>query len=653
MRERGAEERTSLMRAAAVGVLALALVVGISVAGCFSAFLRYDLIGTGHLPRSALYPLLVLLAINFLVRRFTRMRGLRRSELLFVYCTLVVMSGIPGQQFATYLYLGLVGPIYYATPQNQWADPVNGFHRYIRDWLVPSKDPNAPVVRWLFEGLPEGAGFHDIPWHLWVRPLAVWTPFLFLIFFVTICICVVLRKQWIENERLLFPLAQVPLDMTAEGPGRTGASPFFRKRAFWIAFLIPVIVYLVNGIHAYAPSFPHFNLYPRWFANLFSDRPWNVLNRISIGFYFGMIGIAYMLTWEVGFSLVFFYFFRYVQEIVRITAGAERHGEYFRALHIGSVAAIGLFYLWMGRKHFLAVLRKAFTNDRRIDDSDEPISYRAAVFGIVFGMAGILAWCWAAGLSLGLAAIMFGWYFLAIMVLTRIISETGLFVYWFGVYPHQMAFLPFGSENLSRQNVTSLTMIGWNLVDAATCIQPQVLQAFKIGDTAKLNRRVLFLMITLAILVSMLACHIPSIWVMYRTAIPNLGWWTRGAARWCAGIVSTPIYRNQYFRGNEYPDMALGGLFTLFLVFMRKQFLWWPFHPLGFVVNTTWTMGRYWWSVFLGWSIKSVVTWLGGVKLWRKLYPAALGLILGEAFILFTWLLIHFFFPIEGVLIIE
>lgn len=653
MREAADPNRTGAGRAAAIGLLSLALVIGISVAGCFSAFLRYDLIGTGHLPRSALYPLLVLLGVNALVRRFTRLRGLRRSEMLFVYCTLVVMSGIPGQQFATYLYMGLVGPIYYATPQNQWGDPVNGFHQHIRDWMVPSKDPNAPVVRWLFEGLPEGAGFRDIPWDLWVRPLVVWTPFCFLIFFVTICICVVLRKQWVENERLLFPLAQVPLDMTREGPGRTGVAALFRKRAFWIAFAIPVFIYIVNGINAYAPAFPRFNLYPRWFADLFSDRPWNIFNRLWVGFYFGMIGIAYMLTWEVGFSLIFFHFFRYLHEIARVMAGAERHGEHFRALHIGAVLALGIFYIWMGRRHFADVLRKAFTNTSRVDDSREPLGYRGAVLGIVLGMAGILGWCWAAGISVWLAAIMFGWYFLAILVLTRIVSETGVFVYWFGIYPHQLAMYPFGTGNLTRQNVAVLSMIGFQLTDAATCIQPQVLKAFKIGDVANLNRRVLFVMITLAILVSMLACHVPSIWVMYRTGIPNLGWWSQSAARFAANVVAGPVYRNEVFRPGEYPDMALGGAFTLFLVFMRKRFLWWPFHPLGFVVNTTWTMGRYWWAVFLGWSIKSVVTWLGGVKLWRRLYPAAIGLILGEAFILFTWLMIHFFFPIEGVLIIE
>ena len=46
--------------------IAFLCIVGISVAGSVSAFLRYDLIGTGHLPRCALYPVLLLLAVGVL-----------------------------------------------------------------------------------------------------------------------------------------------------------------------------------------------------------------------------------------------------------------------------------------------------------------------------------------------------------------------------------------------------------------------------------------------------------------------------------------------------------------------------------------------------------------------------------------------------------
>ncbi|MEZ8218737.1 hypothetical protein B0813_002274 [Candidatus Fervidibacteria bacterium JGI MDM2 SSWTFF-3-K9] len=84
------------------------LVVSITVAGCHSAFLRYDLIGTGHLPRSALFPVMLFAAVNP-VWRFLFMKPLfTSSELLFIYCALVIMSDTGATVFKLPLHwLGL------------------------------------------------------------------------------------------------------------------------------------------------------------------------------------------------------------------------------------------------------------------------------------------------------------------------------------------------------------------------------------------------------------------------------------------------------------------------------------------------------------------------------------------------------------------
>ena len=637
------------LRAALIGLLC---VIGISVAGCFSAYLRYDLIGTGHLPRCALYPVLVIVAMNFVLKKTFGKRGLRRTEMLFIYCTILVMTGIPGQQFATYLYLGLVGPIYYATPQNQYADPVNGFHKYISNWLVPTKDQDHPVIKWLFEGMPQGATFTDIPWGMWVRPLLVWTPFAVLIFFVTLCIASMLRKQWVERERLLFPLAQVPLEVSkpADGPGSV-----FKNKLFWIGFAIPVIVYGANGLHAYFPSFPDFDLAPPWMNNLFSEKPWYVLNSMGIQIYFGMIGIAYLLVAEVGFSFWFFFLFDRIILMTIISFGGswERFGILRRNNHVGAFAALALFYAWVGRRHIADIVRKAFGKGEDVDDSDEPMSYRMAFFGATGGFLLICAWCWVFGMSFIYPVVLFGWYFLSLVVLTRIVAEAGLLVFWFGIGPQDFALSSFGYGNVSHQNATMLQLVGFNLQDSATSLMPQGLQAMKIAGEARLNKRKVFGVMMLAVVIAVLACHIPSLWVTYKTGVPNLGWWTRGAGRSAANTIEWTLVSDQQFEGRDVGDMGLGAAFTIFLLFMRQRFLWWPFHPLGYVANTTWTLGRYWFAIFVGWAIKVVVTWLGGVRLWRRLYPAAIGMIIGNTFILFTWLLIHFIWPIEGVLIIE
>ena len=636
------------VRAAAIGLFC---VTGIAVAGCISAYLRYDLIGTGHLPRCAIYPVAVILVLNVILRKVGR-RGVSRTEMLFIYCTILVMTGIPGQQFATYLYLGLAGPIYYATPQNQYADPVNGFHAHISEWLVPSKDPNSPAIKWLFEGLPEGAGFTDVPWHLWVRPLLVWSPFCILIFIVTLCIAALLRKQWVERERLLFPLAQVPLEITRGDAGPARPS-IFRSKLMWIGFAIPVVVYIVNGINAYYPSFPRFNLYPTWTQGLFSEKPWNVLNSMGVNIYFGMAGIAYLLTAEVGFSFWFFFLFDRVQEMVMVTLGKPGHWQFRRNQHVGAFVALALFYAWVSRRHVADVVRKAFGRGEDVDDRDEPLPYRVAFFGATGGFILICAWCWLFGMSFIYPVVLFGWYFLCLIVITRIVAEAGLFVFWFGIGPQDFVLQTFGYSSVSHQNITMLQMVGWNIQDSATTLMPQGLQGLKIAGEGRLNQRTVFAMMLAAVVVAVFACHVPSLWITYKTAVPNLGWWTRGAGYGIPNMIAGSYASDSRFKPGDAGEMGFGAAFMVFLLFMRQRFLWWPFHPLGYAANTSWAMFRYWFPVFAGWSIKMAVTWLGGVKLWRKLYPAAIGMIVGEAVILFTWLLIHFVHPIKGVLIIE
>ena len=640
---------TLTIRAAAIGLFCVA---GISIAGCISAYLRYDLIGTGHLPRCALYPIILIILFNYVLKKGFGRNGLTRTEMLFIYCTILVMTGIPGQQFATYLYLGLTGPIYYATPQNQYADPATGFHKYISEWLVPSKDPNSPVIKWLYEGLPQGAGFTDIPWGLWVRPLLVWTPFCVLIFFVTLCVAVLLRKQWVERERLLFPLAQVPLEVTRED-GSGGHRSVFRSKLMWVGFAIPVVVYVINGLNAYYPSFPRIDLYPPWTYGLFSDKPWNVLNSMGITIYFGMIGIAYLLTAEVGFSFWFFFLFDRIQEMVMVTLGKPGHWIFRRNQHVGAFLMLALFYAFVSRKHIADILRRAFGRPSDVDDSGEPLSYRVAFWGAVGGFALICAWCWAFGMSFIYPIVLFGWYFLSLIVITRIVAEAGLFVFWFGIGPQDFAMQSFGYQNVSHQNVTMLQMVGFNIQDSATSLMPQGLQAMKIAGEARLNQRKVFAIMLAAVVVAVMLCHVPSLWITYKAAVPNLGWWTRGAGYAVPSMIEGSFASESQFKPGDVGEMGFGACFTLFLLLMRQRFLWWPFHPLGYAANTSWTMFRYWFPIFLGWLIKVIVTWLGGVRLWRKLYPAAIGMIVGEAVVLFTWLLFHFIHPIKGVLIIE
>ena len=194
---------------------------------------------------------------------------------------------------------------------------------------------------------------------------------------------VILRRQWIERERLIFPIVQVPLEMVREeGEGGLWGA-FFRNPFMWIGFALPVIVSTLVGLNAYYNFVPAPQLVtglPLWRNTV------NLIFRLS----FPMIGFSYLINLDIAFSL---WFFNVIANIakggLRVlgVGGTEKLGIYGASgepilAHQGQGAMILLVAmgLWVGRRHLADVVRKAFKGDDRVDDSDEILSYRAAVF---------------------------------------------------------------------------------------------------------------------------------------------------------------------------------------------------------------------------------------------------------------------------------
>ena len=145
--------------------------------------------------------------------------ALERQELVVVYVMGIVGCSIPTMGLTEYLLPIISGGLYYASPENEWAQLI---HPYIKPWLVPQ---DADAVKFFYEGPPRG---YALPWHAWLVPLLTWIPLIITIYFSMIFIMVILRRQWIERERLTFPLVQVPLAMLEDGEKTSSLKPFSR-----------------------------------------------------------------------------------------------------------------------------------------------------------------------------------------------------------------------------------------------------------------------------------------------------------------------------------------------------------------------------------------------------------------------------------------
>ena len=134
--------------------------------------------------------------------------------------------------------------------------------------------------------------------------MLAWGFFILSIYLVTLCMLVILRKQWMENERLLFPLSTLPLELGQEQEGRL-LPPLLRNYLTWIGFSIPFLIHSINGLHSYFNFFPFITL----------NTPLRFLREsvyMNLRPRFEVIGLSYLLSLDVSFGVWCFAFLAHV-----------------------------------------------------------------------------------------------------------------------------------------------------------------------------------------------------------------------------------------------------------------------------------------------------------------------------------------------------
>ena len=204
-------------RALLVGAIGAAL-IGAGVPYCNMVLQGSRIASHFNTPAAIILFFLLVFLLNSGVGFLRRGWMLGPGELVLIYVMWIVATAIPEYGLTSFLLTDITALIYYATPENGWRELILPF---VPEWIIPHREPG-PIGHF-YEGAPHGVA---LPWKLWLRPLAFWIPFVLALYLTMIAVAVILRKQWIERERLVFPLAQLPLAMIGTGAGR--ASGFKR-----------------------------------------------------------------------------------------------------------------------------------------------------------------------------------------------------------------------------------------------------------------------------------------------------------------------------------------------------------------------------------------------------------------------------------------
>ena len=609
-------------------VLGLGLVLLVSLGAPYSIWMvGASEITWSYFPIGVGAPFVLLIACNAMLKRFASGRALARGELLTILIMGLVASGMP-IFIAGYVLSIISKPYYGATRENEWATFIQP---HLPEWAVPGNVGKA--MDYFYEGLPLGET--RIPYEAWSGPLFWWLLLILAVYFICFCTVVLLRRHWVEHERLAFPLIQVPLLLVEESLDAS-LPPILRAKTFWIGCAVPLSILLFNCIQYFYPAFVQIPVHSGGGdIVLVQGAP-----PVGAFIYFPIVGFVYLVSTSISFSLVFFYVLVLLEtSLINLTGFTASNPDPFvfnwqgglGFQSYGAFVAMVAWSLWMGRRPLREVLRKVFGGAREVDDSNEMLSYRMAFWGFLGGFCFVLYWLCRSGMDLQIALLFLAGALIIFLGITRLVIQTGLH-YLTTPMSAQSMTLAITGTSVAPHNLVALSLsYGW-CGDVQSIFMTASAHAARLSEHFQHQRR-LAAVIFFAALISFFATVYLMLHLCYHYGASNL---TGGLFHPGGGGGSMAFEPAVRTIREQWPTdwgklsfFALGALLYSLVFVFYYRFFWWPLHPVGLTLATVWMTRRIILSVLLAWVLKRLILRFGGVALYRRLLPLFIGLPVG------------------------
>lgn len=578
-----------------------------------------------------IFVLFMLAIANRVLMRHLPRLAMSPAEMLIIYIMLSIASAIAGRDTMENLLPTLSHAFWFGNESNGY----DRFMHYIPSWIAP-QDP--AVLKGYFMG--NSSIYDPRMLRVWLPVVAVWSVFILAMLGVMMSVSVIVRRHWMDHEKLTFPTVFLPVEMATN-------KSFFSNRILWMGFALPFVVQTMNGLHHLFPSVPYIHLKLTDLSPGFASPPWNGMGWTPISFYPFAIGMAFLLPLDLSFSCWFFYIVKKLEAVAGVAMGYSNPGgniswPYLREQGIGAWVGLCVFLVWAGRKHFGDILRSALgtRGAAPVDDSGELMSYRTACRIILISSIIMFIFCVKAGMPMWLPPIYLGFFFLLSIGITRIRAELGPPAHelnW--VNPEMVMVSLLGTGAIGAPGLTAMTFMFWFNRGYRSHPMPHQLEAMKIGRDSRMEPRRLLAAISLACVVGVFAAFWALLTVFHQNgqATANIQSYTTGIgteaynrlADWTANPRSTDWTSISW--------MGLGFGFTVFLMVMKSKLFWWPFHPAGYALANSYALEYWWMTLLIGWLLKLVIVRYGGIKGYRQALPFFLGLILGDYIAASMW----------------
>jgi hypothetical protein len=238
-------------------------------------------------------------------------------------------------------------------------------------------------------------------------------------------------------------------------------------------------------------------------------------------------------------------------------------------------------------------------------------------------------------------ALFFGLYLVILLTVTRIRAELGPPVHDFHrMGPDLMLTRLWGTANLPPHDLGMLALYWWfNRAYRGLPMAHQI-EGLKLAERVEmpLGRMAFFLWL------SGVVGFFAAVWAFLHLAF-ELGtaakFWSGAGYGW--QNYSALIH---WLENPTDPDwmaagaVGIGFITCVALQLLRWRFLHFPFHPIGYLISSSWSINLVWMPLLISWLIKVLIVRHGGLRLYRRTIPFFLGLIFGDCLIGSFWALL-------------
>jgi len=626
--------------------------------------IRQSAIVGNYMPLSVYGTLIMLLVlVNPILTRLRPSWRLSGKELAVTMALVLAACGIAESGFMKTFTNVVMLPNHYHRINPGWDSEPTGTYPRLPAHMIASPGPNDDALGGFLQGQEAGkpVSIGLVPWENWAAPLLTWVPFALLLVVGFIALGLVVHRQWSEHEKLPYPIATFTKRLL--GDDDQGNGSVLRKRAFWVGLGVVFGIHMINYAAVWWPDTvipvtTAFDLRALRPLIPFYEKSGMSHAVLNCRLYFSVIGVAYLVSTDVSFSLAVVPFFGAMALGVlsgygiSFYGGGEHRASIYTSLNIGSFVAFVAMVGYFGRHHYWHVFR-AVIGWR----SDEDLLSSEVWGGRVFLACTLLCTGLMTlyGLPLPFAVLYMGMISVFYIGVSRVVAQTGLLVMKPAWVPHILLLGLFGGRALGPSAaLIAMFFSAIFFAEGRETVMPYICNSLNLlsreGEENRLGRAAAWAAAAagLGLLVGLTV----TLYLQYAhgTDMAAGGWFTRTVPSYPFEISTDIAQRLQSQGALEASDgmssmqrvlairpetkftvsFVVGALLVVICYIGRIRVKNWPLNPAVFLLWSWFHCAKLAFSFFLGWLIKAMATRYGGWQVVQRIQVFMIGIIAGD-----------------------